>query len=125
MKANRDLIHRLKRLGINDNEQLLKAGRTSLDRYGLAQALGVEVEQIERLVNRADMSRVHGLDEECIDLLAATGVICLRDLARAIPDRLLARLSGTGAESVAPPPDPQRIQAWVSEAAHLPREVWE
>lgn len=127
MEAKHELLLRLRKLGIEDADQLLSAGSTELDRYGLAEILCVAVEQVIQLVNRADLGRIRGMDDESIEWLAGAGVTSLRELARCKPDRLLARLampSGAG-ETRSSALSPDVIRCWVEEAARLPRRVWE
>ncbi|HET9494694.1 MAG TPA: DUF4332 domain-containing protein [Chloroflexia bacterium] len=125
MQAASDLLVQLKRLGIEDGDQLLKAGSTNLDRHGLAEALGVDVGQVIQLVNRADLLRVHGLDDAGIAVLARAGVRSLPALARCDPDSLCVRLSKLNGASAGVTPDPQCVALWVAEASRLPRMVWE
>lgn len=126
MEAKRELLLHLRKLGIEDADQLLSAGSTELDRYGLAEVLCVAVEQVVQVVNQADLGRIQGMDDESIELLASAGVTSLQELARCKPDRLIARLamsSGAG-ENRSSASSPDVIRCWVEEAARLPRRVW-
>jgi hypothetical protein len=125
MRASGDLVKQLRRLGVADNEQLLKAGSTNLDRHGLSEALGVEIEQVVRLVNRVDLLRVSGLDDQSISLLNLAGITSLQDLARCNPERLCARLGDLKGARTGKDIDVRTIERWVAQASSLPRRVWD
>ena len=125
MRARGDLVSQLRRLGVADNEQLLQAGSTNLDRHGLAEALGVEIEQVVRLVNRVDLLRVAGLDDESISLLTLAGITSLQGLARCNPARLRARLCDLKGTSAGKETELGSIERWVAQALRLPRRVWD
>jgi Domain of unknown function (DUF4332) len=129
-----ELTLRLRKLGIRDADQLLKACATGLDRCGLSGVLGVDVEQITRLVHRADLGRIPGLDDATIDLLSRAGIRTVRALASCNPGWLHGTLTGlndnsansTSTHDCTPRAlDLETVRLWVAEARRLPRRVWD
>jgi hypothetical protein len=130
-RSTYDLWMRLQRLGIEDAHQLLSACKTGVDRHGMSAVLKVDIEQITRLVHRADLGRVAGLDDAAIDLLARAGVATLRALASSRAEWLYETLTTldteqgaqSGENTVSTPFSLGTVRCWIIEARRLPREV--
>jgi predicted flap endonuclease-1-like 5' DNA nuclease len=68
-------------VNIKTVEQLLEVGATKKGRSSLANETGIDEKRILRWVNMADLFRIKGVAEETSDLLEATGVDTVKELA--------------------------------------------
>ena len=82
------LADALLRHGIRYGEELLAAAATPSQRNRLAQELGVDVQVVLDLANRADLARINGIGGIYSDLLEHSGVDTLKELAKRRPDNL-------------------------------------
>lgn len=71
----------LKKIGIDNTEELLAAAKTSTAEKALAKKAGVDVSVIREAVNRADLLRVDGLGASRADLFENAGVNSASELA--------------------------------------------
>ncbi len=111
--------------GVANTEALLQQGATSKGRKALAQATGIGEALILKWINRADLFRVKGIGEEYADLLEASGVDTVPDLARRNAANLAETLTSTNAtrKLVRRPPAPSQVEDWIRQAKALPRVV--
>ena len=74
---------------------------------------------------RVDLARVKGIGSEYADLLEASGVDTVVELAKRKPDNLLARMDevNTAKKLVRKVPTLAQVEDWVKQAANLPREI--
>lgn len=78
--------------GVETSEQLLKAGATPKGRKELADATGISPKLILTWVNHADLFRVNGVGPQFAELLEASGVDTVRELANRNPENLAERV---------------------------------
>ncbi|HMN28534.1 MAG TPA: DUF4332 domain-containing protein [Caldilineaceae bacterium] len=115
----------LKRAGIADSEQLLTAGGHPKGRAELAAKLGVSERAVLELVNRADLSRVHGVAGVYSDLLEFAGVDTVAELRRRIPENLhLKILEKASKHEVKRTPRLDEVQSWIEQAKQLERAIY-
>ena len=79
---------KLKEIGINTVEALLKAGATPKGREEIAEKTGIDKGLILEWVNLADLYRIKGVGEEYSDLLEEAGVDTVVELAQRNPENL-------------------------------------
>lgn len=116
---------KLKEIGIQSVESLLKKGATPKGRKDLAAASGISDTLILEWVNRADLFRIKGVGEEYSDLLEASGVDTVVELAKRRADNLYAKMVEVNGEKklVRQLPTQTMVESWIEHAKQLPRIV--
>ncbi len=116
---------KLKSAGIRSIENLLEKGRTKKDRVHLTEITGVSDKLILEWLNRADLARVKGIGSEYADLLEASGVDTVPELARRSASNLVEKMAEVNAEKklVRRLPMLSQVENWVAQAKELPRAL--
>ena len=111
--------------GIKTAEQLLQAGSSPKHRLELAKKTGFAEHHILKWVNQADLFRVKGIGRQYAELLQASGVDSVVELAERRPDHLHAALKASNEKKhqVRLLPGISTVQRWVEESKQLPRIV--
>jgi hypothetical protein len=111
--------------GIGSIEELLEKGATPSARDALAEASGISPKQILTWVNHADLFRIHGVAGEYAELLEASGVDTVVELAQRNAENLAAKLTeiNDAKHLVRSVPAASQVEKWVTEAKSLPRAV--
>ena len=110
---------------IGTTQALLKRGATRAGRKEIAKLAAVTPKQILKWVNRADLFRVRGVGEEYSDLLEASGVDTVPELARRDAGNLLEKMAAVNHRRhlVRRLPPLSDVTRWIAEAKSLPRVV--
>ncbi|MFQ5342708.1 MAG: DUF4332 domain-containing protein [Anaerolineae bacterium] len=117
-------VETLKAHGITNAGQLLDRASTPQGRRDLAEATGISSADLLEMVNRADLSRIHGIGRQYSHLLEDVGVDTCPELAQRNPANLHAALREAAAGSgIKRPPTSQQVEDWVGQAKALPRAV--
>lgn len=116
---------KLKNAGVKSVESLLKLGATPAGRESIAEKAGIDKRLILEWVNRADLFRIKGVAEEYSDLLEASGVDTVVELAQRNAENLLAKILEVNAEKklVRRVPTLNAIKDWIEQAKNLPRAI--
>jgi len=116
---------KLNSVDIYTTSDLLEAGATPVGRKELAGKVGVSEDLILEWVNRADLFRIKGVGEEYSDLLEASGVDTVVELAKRVPENLHAKILEVNARDklVRRAPTLNEVRQWVEEAKTLPRKI--
>jgi predicted flap endonuclease-1-like 5' DNA nuclease len=116
---------RLKSHRIHTCGQLLAAVGKREARTVLADAAGIDPEDLDLLVARADLARVHGLGVVFAQMLVALGVRDVTRLAGCDPVTLHADLRRYNREEglARRSPTPEEVADWVAQARALPPAV--
>lgn len=111
--------------GVGNSEVLLERARTPRDRKELAEATGLTGEQILAWANRADLMRVRGVGRQYSDLLEASGVDTVPELAQRNSANLAARMAEVNAANslVRVLPTESQVADWVGQAKELGRKI--
>lgn len=111
--------------GINTVEALLEKGGSAAGRKALAEATGLSTERLLEWVNRADLMRIKGVGSEYADLLEASGVDTVKELAQRRADNLTAKMTevNEAKKLVRRLPTQAEVEKWVAEAKTLPAMV--
>ncbi len=116
---------KLKEFGVNSIESLLEI---CVDKKGRKE-LAVKVDLSEKLIlkwaNHADLMRIKGVGGEYAELLEASGVDTIPELAQRNPENLYKKMVEVNEEKklVRKLPTEKQIQKWVKEADSLPRAL--
>mgnify|MGYP000934297179 FL=1 len=116
-------MEKLKEVGVNSVEGLLEAGKTRSGRNDLAEKTGISGKLILTWTNHADLFRIKGLGGEYSELLEASGVNTVPQLATRVAENLFNKMKEVNeAKSlVRKLPSLGQVQDWIKEADTLPR----
>jgi predicted flap endonuclease-1-like 5' DNA nuclease len=116
---------KLEAAGVKNEEALLKMGATPKGRKEVAEKSGISEKLILEWVNRVDLARVKGIGSEYADLLEASGVDTVVELATRKPENLVAKMTevNTAKKLVRKMPTLSQVEDWVKQAKDLPRAV--
>jgi predicted flap endonuclease-1-like 5' DNA nuclease len=111
--------------GINTTEELLEKGGSPKGRKELAEAVGVEASRILKWTNMADLFRIKGVSTQYADLLEASGVDTVKELAQRNGDNLAAKMAevNEAKKLTRAVPSASMVNEWVSQAKDLPRKI--
>jgi predicted flap endonuclease-1-like 5' DNA nuclease len=115
----------MKETGIETTETLWEKGSTPKGRKEIAETTGIGNAWILKWVNRADLFRIKGIGEEYSDLLEASGVDTVPELAQRNPENLYAKLGKVNAAQklVRKLPALTQVNGWIEQAKALPRVI--
>jgi predicted flap endonuclease-1-like 5' DNA nuclease len=107
--------------GLKTTEGLLKSAGSAKGRKALAATTKIDEGKILEWVNRADLFRVKGVGSEYSDLLEASGVDTVKELATRKPENLHAKMLevNTAKKLVRRPPTAAAVASWVTHAKTL------
>lgn len=111
--------------GVSTTGQLLKMAADTAGRKDLAQQADLTTKQVLEWVNRADLMRVSGVGSQYSDLLEASGVDTVVELAQRNAANLYAKMADINATKslVRQIPSSEQVADWVAQAAKLPRVI--
>lgn len=109
--------------GVKDTDSLLANARTVSERKKLAEATGLSAQRILKFANMVDLYRISGIGSEYAELLEASGVDTVPDLARRTPESLTAKMEEINAAKklTRRVPTLAEVTKWVAQAKELPR----
>jgi predicted flap endonuclease-1-like 5' DNA nuclease len=116
---------KLETAGVVTEDDLLEKGGSRSGRESLAEATGLSVHRILEWVNRADLARVKGIGSEYADLLEASGVDSVAELAHRNAANLVAKLTeiNEAKKLVRALPSESRVADWIEQSKSLPKAV--
>jgi predicted flap endonuclease-1-like 5' DNA nuclease len=114
---------KLKDAGIATAEALLKSGASPAGRKKIAEKSGISEKLILRWLNHADLFRIKGVETQYAELLEASGVDTIPELAQRDPANLYPKLVETNKKKklVRKLPTQEQVADWVTQAKALPR----
>jgi hypothetical protein len=118
----RDAASKLRRAGLRSTLDLITRGATARGRTQIAQASGLELDQVAGFVALADLMRVRGIGPDVARLLTAAGVRTLSDLQQCDPNDVAAKIRELNKERKLStnPPGVESISYWIGLARLLP-----
>jgi predicted flap endonuclease-1-like 5' DNA nuclease len=116
---------KLKAAGVDTVEELLEKGASEAGRSALETSTGIGHSQILRWVNHADLFRIHGVAGQYAELLEASGVDTVVELATRNAANLARKMDEVNAVKnlTNRVPNEAEVEKWVTEAKSLPRVV--
>ena len=116
---------KLKQAGIGSCEALLEKGATSQGRKAIIEGSGVSEKLVLKFVNHADLCRVKGVGGEYAELLEASGVDSVPELAQRNAKNLAEKMGevNEAKKLVRSLPSADTVSGWVDQAKDLPRVV--
>ena len=116
---------KLKEAGAATQEKLLAMGSTPKGRKELAEKSGISDALILKWVNHCDLARIKGVAGQYAELLEASGVDTVVELANRKPENLHAKMVEVNAAKklVRNLPVLKHVADWVAQAKLLPRVI--
>lgn len=116
---------KLRAAGVGSVEKLLEKGGSRKGRKELADATGIDDKRILRFVNHADLFRIKGVGGEYAELLEASGVDSVAELAQRKPESLYPKMVETNEKKplVRVVAGLETVTGWVEQAKNLPKMV--
>ena len=116
---------KLEAAGIHGVEGLLEAGGSRHGRKEIAESTGISDHLILKWVNHADLFRINGVAGEYAELLEASGVDTVKELAQRNATHLQPKMAAVNEEKkvVRRVPSESEVERWVHEAKALPARV--
>lgn len=114
---------KLRKAGISDTDTLLQSLTTPTKRSSLSKETGIPEKTVLRFANMVDLFRIKGIGPQYAELLEASGVDTVKELAQRVPANLLGKLDEVNsARNISGRiPTEKELVRWVSEAKELPR----
>jgi predicted flap endonuclease-1-like 5' DNA nuclease len=116
---------KLKEMGISSTDTLLERGATSRGRKEIAERSGISEKVVLRWINHTDFFRIKGVSGEYAELLEASGVDTIPELAQRNSESLTRRIIETNEEKklVRKLPSQNQVTGWIEQAKKLPRVI--
>lgn len=91
----------------------------------MAETTGISEKSILKWANHADLIRIKGIGGQYAELLEASGVDTVPELAKRKPENLFAKMVEVNEAKrlVRKLPTPKQVGDWVRKAAELPRAL--
>jgi predicted flap endonuclease-1-like 5' DNA nuclease len=116
---------KLEEAGIASTEALLKQGALPAGRKKIEKATGIGHALILRWINHVDLFRIKGVQKQYAELLEASGVDSIPELAQRDPAHLHPKMVTVNEQKklVRKLPTANQVAKWVKEAKTLPRVI--
>ncbi len=116
---------KLAEANITTCEGLLETGCTKAGRQSIETQSGLSGKLILKWVNHADLCRISGIGGEYAELLEASGVDTVPELAQRNAANLAAKMAEVNEEKalVRQLPSETRVSEWIGQAKELPKVV--
>ena len=111
--------------GVVTTEDLLEKCGSPKGRKEISEAVGVEASRVLKWTNMADLFRIKGVSTQYSDLLEASGVDTIKELAQRNGDNLAAKMAEVNEEKklTRAVPSASMVNEWVAQAKDLPRKI--
>ena len=116
---------KLAEAGVGTVEKALEVAGTKKGRQELAEKTGISEKVILKIVNHADLFRIKGVGPQMAELLEASGVDSVPELAQRNAANLTVKMAEVNEAKnlVNRVPSESEVAKWVEEAGSLPRAV--
>ncbi len=118
---------KLEKAGITTVEGLLSECGSRKGRKAVAEATGLDEKKLLEWANRADLFRIKGVSSQYSDLLEASGVDTVKELAKRKADNLHAKMvevNNAGKKRlVGQTPGLARVEDWIRQAGQLDPKI--
>ena len=117
--------NKLESAGVTNCEALLEKGATKKGRIEIASNTDIDMGRILRFVNHADLCRIKGIGGEYSELLEASGVDSVPELANRNADNLAQKMAEVNEQKklTRMVPSAETITDWIAQAKTLPKVV--
>lgn len=113
---------KLRAIGLFTVSGYLKAAKTKKGRAEIAEKTGIKETLVLQWANMADLFRIKGVAGEYAELLEASGVDTVKELAHRVPANLTEKMAEVNAEEklTRKTPSEKEVASWVEQAKKLP-----
>ena len=111
--------------GVKNTDALLEKGCNKAGRKAIAESTGLSESRVLTFVNMADLFRISGVAGEYAELLVASGVDTVKELAVRNAANLADKLAEINAEKnlTRKVPTLGQVEGWIKQAADLPATI--
>ena len=116
---------KLRACGVKDTDGLLAGAKTPKQRKALAEKAGLTERQVLKFANMVDLYRINGVGSEFAELLEASGVDTVVELARRKAGALAKKIAEVNQTKklTRRVPTEAEIGKWIEQAKALPRAL--
>jgi predicted flap endonuclease-1-like 5' DNA nuclease len=116
---------KLKEIGVDTTEELLEKAGSATGRKQLAEEIGAVPQQLLTWVNEADLMRISGVAEGFSQLLEASGVDTVKELATRNAENLAAKIAEVNEQLklTGRVPNQEMVAGWIEQAKTLAPKV--
>lgn len=118
------MASQLAKANVKTIAQLLDSGKSRAGREALAEKSGIKIDSITAWVKAADLLRISAMTPDWAELLIASGVDSVKELAQRDPANLHATMQKTntsGAKSISPDvPSADQLGTFIAQAKGMP-----
>jgi len=116
---------KLKNIGIRNTNDFLENSKTPAQRKKLAASSGLTEKQVLKFANMIDLLRIDGVGPQFAELLEASGVDTIAELAQRRADNLAKKMEEVNAvkKLCKKEPSEDEVNDWISQAKKLPRVI--
>ncbi len=116
---------KLQAAGLKNAEELLEQGSTPQGRKKIAEKSGINEALILKWINHVDLFRIKGIGSEYADLLEASGVDTVPELAQRKAENLATKLAeiNQAKKLVRKEPTATQVAEWIEQAKKLPKVI--
>jgi len=116
---------KLRACGVNDTDTFLAQAKTPAQRKSLAEKSGLTAKQVLKFANMVDLYRIKGVGSEFAELLEASGVDTVAELARRNAGQLAKKMGEVSQTKklTRRVPAEAELSKWIEQAKALPRAL--
>ena len=116
---------KLVQAGVTHVDKLLENSKTPVQRKKLAELSGLSESQILKFANMADFFRINGIGTEFSELLEASGVDTVPELAQRNAENLASKMDEVNniKKLCRRTPTLNEVTDWIDQAKQLPRSI--
>lgn len=116
---------KLRGAGVSNTDTLLTQTKTKKQRSELAEKAGLTEKQILKFANMVDLFRIKGVGSEFSELLEASGVDTVPELAQRVAENLTKKMEEVNEANklCRRTPSLKEVTDWVAQAKALPRAL--
>lgn len=114
---------KLRQVGVTNTNKLLEKSKTPKQRKELSEISGLTEKQILKFANMVDLFRIKGVGSEFAELLEASGVDTVPELAQRNAESLTKKMQevNEGKKLCRRKPSLKEVTKWVNQAKKIPR----
>jgi len=119
------LGEKFREAGINNTDALFNATKTKKNRSELAEKTGIDEKKILKFANMVDLFRIKGVGSEFSELLEASGVDTVPELAQRNAENLTNKMEEVNSEKklTRRTPSLKEVTDWINQAKELPKHL--
>ena len=113
----------LRAINIATVDDFLKKAQMASSRSDIAKKISVRPKMVDSWASMSDLLRIKGMDHQSAELMHASGITTIADLAKQTPSRFITKMTkvnNAGKRSIAPEiPSKTNVSDWISQASKM------